>query len=294
MRESLKNFLSTHQPDSPGELLWRLRELMQSLTLLGLWRARFFEHAAFYGGTALRVLYGLDRFSEDLDFSTLSPQTGWDWTPYGRAVEKELNAFGFSMQFESHEKSMNPSIESAFLKGNTRQQLLAIEPGEHLLRSIHGRSLIKIKLELDTNPPPGFSTNMKYHFMPVPFAVRSYTLPCLFAGKMHALLFREWNNRVKGRDWYDFTWFVSQNIPLDLKHLESRMRQTGHFHENEPLTREKFLHILKQKIETLNLNAARKDVIPFLKNPEEIEIWSKDFFLSALEKIGFVESTSKN
>ncbi len=292
MRELFKNFLSTHQPDSSGELLWRLRELMQSLTLLGLWRARFFEHAAFYGGTALRILYGLDRFSEDLDFSTLSPQTGWDWTPYGRAVEKELNAYGFSMQFESHEKSLNPSLESAFLKGNTRQQLLVVEPEEAMLRQIHGRSLIKIKLELDTDPPPGFSTNMKYHFMPVPFAVRSYTLPCLFAGKMHALLFREWNNRVKGRDWYDFTWFVSQNIPLDLKHLESRMRQTGHSHENEPLTHEKFLHILKHKIDNLNLNAARKDVIPFLKNPGEIDIWSKDFFLSALEKIEFVESTS--
>ena len=287
MRELLKNFLSTDKPDSPGELLWRLRELMQSLILLGLWRARFFEHAAFYGGTALRILYGLDRFSEDLDFSTLSPQTDWDWTPYGRAVEKELNAFGFSMRFESHEKSMNEQIESAFLKGNTRQQLLVVEPEETLLRHIHGRSLIKIKLELDKDPPPGFSTEMKYHYLPVPFAIRSYSLPCLFAGKMHAILFREWKNRVKGRDWYDFIWFVSQNIPLNLKHLESRMRQTGHLHENEPLTREKFLHLLRQKINTLNLNATRKDVIHFIKNPEKIDIWSKDFFLSAVEKIEF-------
>jgi hypothetical protein len=287
MRDLLKQFLSTDKTDSPDELLWRLRELMQSLTLLGLWRARFFEHAAFYGGTALRILYGLDRFSEDLDFSTLSPQTDWDWTPYGRAVEKELNAFGFSMRFESHEKRLSPTIESAYLKGNTRQQLLVFEPEETLLRHIHGRSLIKIKLELDKDPPPGFSTDMKYHFLPVPFAIRSYSLPCLFAGKMHAMLFREWKNRVKGRDWYDFIWFVSQNIPLDLKHLESRMRYSGHFNENISLTREIFLNILKQKIDNLNLNTARKDVIPFLKNPEKIDIWSKDFFLSAVEKISF-------
>ncbi len=272
-------------PTTPAGMVRALRETIQSLALLGLWRARFFEHAGFYGGTALRMLYGLDRFSEDLDFSLLKPSDSFDFAIYAAALERELNAFGFTVTFETRKKTVESNIESAFLKGNTWQQLLIIETPSNILREISREVIVKIKLEIDIRPPDGFDTEMKYIFSPVPYAVRSYTLPSLFAGKMHALLFRKWKNRVKGRDWYDFTWYASKHPLLNIHHLESRMRQSGHFAGAEHLTREALLELLYTAIDGLNVNSARNEVAPFLSDVRSLDIWSRDFFKSAAERI---------
>ena len=272
-------------PDTPGEFLNALREVMQSLALIGLWRAKFFNNAAFYGGTALRILYGLNRFSEDLDFSLLSPMPGFSFLPYKSILEKEFTAMGFQVKFESREKTTSTAIESAFLKANTWQQLIVIEAPEKILSAIHQQATLKIKLEIDTNPPLGFDTEMKYVFSPVQFAVRTYTLPSLFAGKMHAVLFRKWKSRVKGRDWYDFAWYVSHFPKLNLKHLEQRMRDSGHFSGDVPLSHLKLLELLNENIDNLNVESAQNEVLPFLRDPRELEIWSKEFFRAACNRI---------
>ena len=275
-------------PDAPGEFLNALREVMQSLALIGLWRAKFFNQAAFYGGTALRILYGLNRFSEDLDFSLLSQSTDFSFLPYKSILEKEFAAMGFQVKLESREKTISTAIESAFLIANCWQQLIVIEAPPTILSAVHQQAILKIKLEIDTNPPSGFDTEMKYVFSPLQYAVRTYTLPSLFAGKMHAVLCRKWKSRVKGRDWYDFAWYISHFPKLNLNHLEMRMRDSGHFAGEVPLTQLGLMELLNENIDNLDVESAQNEVLPFLRDHRELDIWSKEFFREACNRIIFV------
>ncbi len=285
MNDLLRKLMPSPMPETTGAMLTALREVLQSLALLGLWRAKFFEHVAFYGGTALRILYGLDRFSEDLDFSLLTPSSKFSFDAYASALKKELIAFGFDVTFEVKQKTADTAIESAFLKANTFNQLIVIEASEQILSGVNRQSVIKIKLEIDTNPPSGFDTEMKYAFSPVQFAVRSYTLSSLFAGKMHALLCRKWKNRVKGRDWYDFAWYISHYPQLKIKHLEERMKQSGHYTGSSSLTRDYLIDLLFTNIDNLDIDAARKEVTAFINDTRNLDIWSKDFFKAAAQRI---------
>ncbi|MGB4000553.1 MAG: nucleotidyl transferase AbiEii/AbiGii toxin family protein [Desulfomonilia bacterium] len=265
-----------------------LREIIQEIALLGLWRGKFFEKAAFYGGTALRILYGLDRFSEDLDFTLLQPMGDFDLGSFGSSLEKELLGFGFEMHLEQKNRAVQSPVQSAFLKADTFSQMLVIEIGEEILRQVPKGQMIKIKLEVDTNPPPDFSTEMKYLLAPIPFPVRVLTLPDLFAGKMHAVLYRRWKTRVKGRDWYDLVWYVSHHPELHLGHLEQRMRQTGDWNSTEELTVETFFEALHAAIDSLDIDKAREEVSPFIKDPEVLSIWSREFFHDIVSRINLV------
>jgi len=289
MMDVLKKMLPDPLPSTTSDMLRSVREMIQTLALLGLWRARFFEHAAFYGGTALRILYGLDRFSEDLDFSLLKRSDAFDFTAYASALEREINAFGFDVRFETKIKLTKTTVESAFLKGNTLTQLITIDAPDHILKEINRDAVVKIKLEIDTQPPGCFDTEMKYVFSPVQYSVRSFTLPSLFAGKIHALLCRRWQTRVKGRDWYDFSWYAAQHPVLNIVHLEERMRQSGHYTDPDPLTRTALIKMIVKSIDAVDLDSAMREVAPFIDNPRSLEIWSKDYFKAAAERI-IVES----
>jgi predicted nucleotidyltransferase component of viral defense system len=287
MNELIRKMLPSPLPASPGELLVALREILQSIALLGLWRAKFFNEAAFYGGTALRIIYGLNRFSEDLDFSLLKPGTGFNFSRFKSALENECKAFGFDVRFETRTKTTDTTIESAFLKANTYEQMMVVDAPDELLAGIHHQAVLKIKIEVDTNPPKGFDTEIKYVFTPLQFAVRSYNLPSLFAGKLHAVLCRKWKNRVKGRDWYDFAWYVSHYPKVNIFHLEQRMRDSGHYNLSSPLDKDKVIKFLEDAIDQLDVNLARAEVKPFVVDEREFEIWSKDFFRAATKRIIF-------
>lgn len=285
MNRAIRDMLGRYHCQGAGDYGNALREIFQEIALLGLWRGRFFERAAFYGGTALRILHGLDRFSEDMDFSLLAPDAAFDLSPYCAYVEKELSAWGFPVTVEVRRKTADSAIESAFLKADTLEQLMVIEAPETILGGVHRNQILKIKVEVDTNPPPGFGTETRFLLEPIPFAVRTYTLPSLFAGKMHALLFRKWGRRVKGRDWYDFVWYAAKGIPLDLRHLSARMRQTGHWNSADAVSESGFRSLLMGRIAELNVEAARTDVEPFLKNPDSVAVWSQAFFKQVAERI---------
>jgi predicted nucleotidyltransferase component of viral defense system len=287
MNELIRKMLPSPLPATPGELLVALREILQSVALLGLWRAKFFNEAAFYGGTALRIIYGLNRFSEDLDFSLLKPGTGFNFSRFKSALENECKAFGFDVRFETRTKTTDTTIESAFLKANTYEQMMVVDAPDELLAGIHHQAVLKIKIEVDTNPPTGFDTEIKYVFTPLQFAVRSYNLPSLFAGKLHAVLCRKWKNRVKGRDWYDFAWYVSHYPKVNIFHLEQRMRDSGHYNLSSPLDKDKVIKFLEDAIDQLDVNLARAEVKPFVVDERELEIWSKDFFRVATKRIIF-------
>lgn len=278
MHEAVTRMLAKYEPKSVDDSVRALREIIQEVALLGLWRAKFFEHAAFYGGTALRILYGLDRFSEDLDFSLLTPSPDFNLARYTASLEEELQAFGFNVRVEMVDKAVDSAVQSAFLKANTRNELLVIEAGEELTGRVAAGQVLKVKIEVDTDPPPGFSTQTRYLLQPIPFAVRSYSLPDLFAGKMHAILFRKWKNRVKGRDWYDLVWYAANHPHLNLAHLEQRMRQTGHWNGDISLSPVAVTDLLFDAIDRLDVNQARKDVAPFVKDQQILALWSHDFF----------------
>ncbi len=278
MNPAVASMLQRYQRRSVDEHVNALREIWQQIALCGLWRAKFFERAAFYGGTALRVLYGLDRFSEDMDFSLLAPEPRFALGPFCLAMEKELRAWGFATRVEPKRKSAASAVESAFLKGNTVEQLLLIDAGDAIAEAVHARQELKINVEVDTDPPPGFATEAKFLLLPMPFSVRVFVLPCMFAGKMHALLCRKWKKRVKGRDWYDLVWYVARATELELGHLEARMRQSGHYREAAPLDVGTFRRLLAEAIDRLDVDAARADVERFVADRDSLALWSREFF----------------
>jgi predicted nucleotidyltransferase component of viral defense system len=263
----LRQMLEKYDTTTTEEEFNGLREVMQEIALAGLYRGGFFDKAAFYGGTCLRIFYGLPRFSEDLDFSLLASDAVFSLEPYFKAVRDEFSALGVDVEISAKKKTVSTGIESAFLKGDTRLFSLAV----------HAEKTVKIKFEVDTQPPLGFATEEKLLLQPFSFYVKCFSLPDLFAGKMHALLFRKWKSRVKGRDWFDFEWYVRKGTPMSLSHFISRAKQSGYL-QNEHLTEPEFRQLLHQRIDALDVAAANTDVSRFVKDVEALKIWSRDYF----------------
>lgn len=285
VNEAVRQMLSAYDVGSVEGSLRALREIMQEIALLGLWRSKFFEKGAFYGGTALRVLYGLDRFSEDLDLTLLGKNEGFDLADHNEALKRELASFGFSVEIENRAKPAGAAIQSAFLKADTRTQMIIVEFDDALVRQVHRNRVLKIRLEVDTDPPAGFTTEIRYLLRPVPFAVKTLSLPDLFAGKTHAVLCREWKSRAKGRDWYDLVWFAAFHPELRLAHLEQRMRQTGHWAGPAPLTEADLRGLMARRIDQVDIDQIRGEVEPFVKDPAALAVWSKDFFRDVASRI---------
>lgn len=288
MNDAIARMLDRYECQSVDEYVRSLREIMQEIALLGLWRSKFFEKSAFYGGTALRILYGLDRFSEDLDFSLLKPMADFQLSRYGNAVERELQSFGFDAKLTTRAKKDESPVQSAFLKANTLSHLLTIKMDGEVNWPIPRDQVLKIKIEVDTDPPSGFSTENKFVLQPIPFSIRTFILPDLFAGKMHAVLCRKWKTRVKGRDWYDLVWYAANHPQLHISHLEQRMIQSGHLRKDEQMNREKFVALTTEAVDKLDVNQARREVETFVKNPEALEVWSKEFFRDVVSRIVLV------
>lgn len=285
MHDAIRSMLRRYDCQTRDDYVNALREILQELALLGLWRGKFFEHGAFYGGTALRVLYGLDRYSEDLDFSLLSPNANFALGMFGDALLREIRSFGFEVDFQQNERPAGTRIDSAFVKANTYRQLLVIDTGDELLRSLPAGKTLKIRLEVDTDPPAGFQTESRFLLQPIPFGLRVYRLPDLFAGKLHAVLCRKWKSRVKGRDWHDLVWYTARHPHVNLPHLETRMRQSGDYDDEEPLTRARLLELLRHRVQQIDVAALREEVAPFLRDRRSLEVWSQDFFLQVIERI---------
>jgi predicted nucleotidyltransferase component of viral defense system len=264
-----------------------LREILQEIALFGLWRSRFYENAAFYGGTALRILYGLDRFSEDLDFTLIDQNPDFDFGRHIDALKKEIGSFGFDADVSKKKKKEDGQVQSAFLKVDSLKHLLVIEAPREIAGRIPKGQVIKIKMEVDTLPPPGFETENKYVLNPVPFSVRTVVLPDLFAGKMHAVLCRQWKTRVKGRDWYDLIWYCANHPELHLAHLTQRMIQSGHLNEGDVLDKNKFVALYLNAVEQLDVGQAKAEVEPFISNPEMLTVWSKELFKDIVTRIQF-------
>lgn len=165
-----------------------------------------------------------------MDFSLLQSDTDFKLEDYFESIKNEFNALGREVVINNKGNQNQTNVESAFLKDDTA--IYNVQP--------RTERNIKIKIEVDINPPSGFKTEHKFLLLPFSFMVRCYTLPDLYAGKMYALLFRNWENRVKGRDWYDFEWYVRNNTELNFEHLRQRTNQFGSLPHDE-LTQDNFI-----------------------------------------------------
>ncbi len=271
------NMLSRYTIVTENDLRNATHEIMQEVTLAGLYRGGFFDKAAFYGGTCLRIFHKINRFSEDMDFSLLQKDDSFNLEDYFPAIINEFKAVGRDVEITKKTKANFSTIESAFLKDDT-------EVYDVMFR---GNKRIKIKIEIDVNPPLSFSTEQKLLLMPFSFMTRCFVLPDLFAGKLHALVYRNWKSRVKGRDWYDFEWYVRSGVKLNFEHLQMRIQEFN----NKTMTKEEFIEELKWRLSTVDMTQVVKDVSPFIKDNSELALWSNDYFAQLADMIVFEEIT---
>lgn len=277
MQTILTQMLEQYQTKTLTEKKNAIKEVVQEIALCGLSRADFFKHVAFYGGTALRIFYGLDRFSEDLDFSLISPNPDFDLKPYFNRLETELASVGLKFSIEEKIKSVDSDIKSAFLKGNTKEHIVSIYGLQDI--NINPSEIIKIKFEIDTNPPAFASFENKYRLLPSPYQVKLYDMPSLFAGKVHAVICRTWKNRVKGRDLYDYIFYLSHRSKINLPHLKARLVDSGVLKDDDTFTIETLRTMLNERFEAIDYESAKQDVLPFITDANKLDLWSKEFFI---------------
>ena len=278
MDNRIERMLQSYPARNADQQKHALREIIQEVALCGLSRAGLFDHAAFYGGTALRIFYGLDRFSEDLDFSLVAPEPNFSLDSFLPALETEAAAFGLSLKAESKERSRESAIQSAFVKAGTKEHILTFFEGSAQARGIPESELTRIKLEIDTDPADGATFERRYRLLPMPYAVRLYDEASLFAGKIHVVLCRSWKNRVKGRDLYDYVFYISRGARFNLEHLNNKLAQTGFLKEGEHLSEMQVRDALCNHFAEIDFEQAKRDVLPFLEHPECLDVWSMDFF----------------
>ena len=262
-----------------------MKEVIQELVLCCLSRAGFFSKAAFYGGTALRIFYGLDRFSEDLDFSLIESNEEFDIKEYFPILEKEIRAYGLNVSINEKEKTKESNIRSAFLKGKTKEHLLLFYSRDKDFSEVSKNELIKIKFEVDINPPQYAKFERKYKLQPIPYEINLYDEASLFAGKIHAVIGRSWKNRVKGRDLYDYIFYLSKGINVNIKHLRERLIQSKHIEIMSEFSLEKLKIILNERFDNIDYNQAKTDVEPFIRDSSLLDLWNSDFFKQITESL---------
>ena len=278
MNTAIEQMLKNYRIENIYDQKNAMKEIMQEIVLCGLSRAGFFQKAAFYGGTALRIFYGLDRFSEDLDFSLVTADPDFDLTVYFPVLEKEVRAFGLHVTIQEKEKTKESNIRSAFLKGNTKEHLLLFYADEDLAGSVARSEVVKIKFEVDINPPEYAGFEHKYRLLPTPYEVNLYDMPSLFAGKIHAVLCRAWKSRIKGRDLYDYVFYLSRGSAVNQKHLRARLLQSGFISEDVECTLPELRHMLYERFDTIDFRQAKQDVEPFIRDTASLNMWNADFF----------------
>lgn len=285
MQQVLAQMLSKYQIRNIEDKKNAIKEIVQEVVLCGLSRGGFFKDAAFYGGTALRIFYGLDRFSEDLDFSLVSQNPEFDLTKYFSYIENETKSLGLNFSVSEKAKSFDSNVKSAFLKGNTKEHILTFYEESNDTNIINKDELISIKFEVDINPPMGATFETKFSLLPSPYQVRLYDMPSLFAGKIHACLCRNWKSRVKGRDFYDYVFFLAMGAKVNLVNLKAKLVQSKFIAEDYDLTIENLKTLLNERFSNMDFAQAKEDVLPFVKDKSKLDLWSKEFFIEITKQL---------
>ena len=284
MNSVFEIMLNKYQPKDNNERENAIKEIVQEIVLSGLSRGGFFDKAVFYGGTCLRIFHGLNRFSEDLDFALLNKDEDFKIEDYFPAIKKELISYGLDMDVVKKEKSKGDNdIQSAFVKGNTQILLMTFFPNNNEVDNVIKDQTIKIKFEIDTDNPKGGVVETKYRLLPAPYEIKVFDEPTLFAGKIHAILCREYNNRIKGRDYYDYLFYCAKGTKINLEYLENKLKNSNKISNDTKLDLPLLKKMLQERFMGVDYNLARKDVSSFITDQESLSLWSKELFLSTLD-----------
>lgn len=287
MNSVLKNMLDKYNIRNSIDETNAMKEIIQEIVICGLSRGGFFKEAAFYGGTALRIFYGLNRFSEDLDFALLEPNKEFDLSKYFSFIEKEVQAYGLNLTITAKEKNKDSNILSAFLKGDTKEHILMFFPKENIENTSSLKS-IKIKFEVDVNPPAGANYEFKYKLLPSPHQVRLYDEASLFAGKIHAILCRNWGYRTKGRDLYDYIFYLSKDIKVNLNLLKEKLIDSNAISRDDEFNIDILKEMLNKKFKEINFTDAKEDVITFIEDKDSLSLWNAEFFIEISNSISSI------
>ncbi len=285
MNSVIETMLWKYNPQNNEERENAIKEIIQEIALAGLSRGGFFEKAAFYGGTCLRIFYGLNRFSEDLDFALLKKDSNFKLTDYFPALKKEFSSYGIEINIEEKGKVFNSEIQSAFIKGNTLILMMSFFPMNEDAKKIISNQKMKIKFEVDTDNPEGGRTETKFRMLPAPYEVKVFDESTLFAGKIHAIICRNYKSHVKGRDYYDYLFYIGKGSRFNLTYLESKLKNTGAIPQNEKLTLEKVKEMLKVRFEIIDYSSAKDDVSNFVSDKNVLKLWKKELFISTLDEL---------
>ena len=287
MKTILEQMVEAYQPKNNEEKRNVVKEVMQEITLCALSKAGFFDVAAFYGGTALRIFYGLDRFSEDLDFSLMTKNKDFDLSTYVPSLKRIVQSFGLNVEVEIKHKTLDSAIQSAFLKGDTIEQFLLFYPND-LVTGINKNEKVKIKFEIDTMPASLATYETKYRLLPMPYSIKLYDEASLFSGKIHAVICRSWKSRVKGRDLYDYVFYLTRNTKFNLDHLREKLIESHYISQEDKFDVDFVKALLIARFNEIDFNDAKKDVLPFITDTSILDIWSKEFFIAITSQLSNV------
>ncbi len=279
MNTILEQMIESYHAKNIEEKRNAVKEVMQEIVLCSLSKAGFFDEAAFYGGTALRIFYHLDRFSEDLDFSLLTKNKDFNFSKYFPKLKEMVKSFGLNVDIELKEKTKDSNVKSAFLKGDTIEHFLLFYPDE-LVQGINKNEKIKIKFEIDTMPPGLASFETKFCLLPTPYSVKLYDEASLFSGKIHAVICRSWKSRVKGRDLYDYIFYLSRHTKFNLPHLREKLIDSKFIEEKKIISCDDVKQMLIDRFDEIDFEQAKEDVRPFIRDTSVLDVWSKDFFVA--------------
>lgn len=280
MKDIIQKKLESYRAQTEQDEENALKEITQEVALYALAKSGFFENVAFQGGTSLRMVHGLDRFSEDLDFALITANPNFDLGPYLEQTSRHMQSYGYNMEVTGQEQ-FDKNVRKRFLKDESIKKILEFK---HLSQT---NKKINIKVELDVNPPKGALHELHFLDFPTDYSIACHSLPSLFSGKLHALLCRPF---IKGRDWYDFSWYISQKVAPNFDLLKNALFQTGPWAQQKNTINSAWLtKEMSIKIKSLNWSRAIEDVAPFLKaekNTEIKKLWSEAFFLAKLKTLG--------
>lgn len=286
MNSVIQTMIAKYNPQNDEERESAIKEIIQEIALAGLSRAGFFNKAAFCGGTCLRIFHGLNRFSEDLDFALLEKDPNFKLDNYFPSLKKEFASYGLDMSVELKKKDEHAEVQSAFLKRNTLMLMLSFFPKSEDAKRAVSNQKIKIKFEIDLDNPSGGVTEFKYKMLPAPYEVQIFDEPTLFASKIHAILCREYKHHVKGRDYYDYLFYIGKGSKFNIKYLENKLKNSGgKIGDSETLTLEKVKELLKEKFETTNYESAKEDVTNFVNDKDGLKLWKKELFISTIDSL---------
>lgn len=285
MKTTIEEILKTYNPHSVEETKAALREIIQSIVLVGLSRGGFFEKAAFYGGTSLRIFHGLNRYSEDLDFTLNTSDDNFTLDNYKDSIIETAKSYGLILEITSKEKKVITPVESAFAKLNTYQTFLNLKIDSKITNFIHKDEVLKVKFEVDCHPSTGFNTETKWLDMPEFAPVVVLDEPSLFAGKLHAVLCRSYKNKVKGRDYYDFLFYVQKGIKPNMQYLKNKLVESGKLSTNDVFDINILKSMLKTRFETLDFDQIKVDANRFVFKSENLSYYSKELFMQMVDKL---------